>query len=61
MSSNSVSALRLDSVIHSGGLFFYRATHRKSRGTLKKPRKLLSVFGAKVVPEAGIEPATKGL
>ena len=33
MSSNSISALRLGSVIHTGGLFFYLATHRKRRGT----------------------------
>jgi hypothetical protein len=32
MSSNTVSARRLASVIHFGGLFFCLATHRKRRG-----------------------------
>ena len=34
MSSNSVSALSLGSVIHSVSLFFYLATHRKRRGSI---------------------------
>ena len=44
MSSNSVSALRLGSVIHSGGLFFYLATHRKRRVT-----SYLRLFGGRVI------------
>ena len=49
LSLNSVSALRLGSVIHSDGLVFYLATHRKRRGIIflgkvKAPTYTISYF-----------------